>query len=66
MPLGETVSVCRDRFNPVDWGVRAARAVVLPGTDWGVVGLHLLLFLGLSALAAASATRAFRTYQRSL
>ena len=25
-------------FNPVDWGVKAAREVVLPGTDWSSVG----------------------------
>ncbi len=29
------------QFNPVDWGVRAAREVVLPGTAWGTVGLYL-------------------------
>ena len=54
------------RFNPVDWGVRAAREVVLPGTSWGTVGYHLLLLFGLSALTAAWATRTFRAYQRSL
>ena len=37
------------KFNPVDWGVRAAREVVLPGTDWSVVGWHLLLLLALTA-----------------
>jgi ABC-2 type transport system permease protein len=54
------------KFNPVDWGVRAAREVVLPGTSWGTVGWHLLLLLGLTALTAAWATRTFRAYQRSL
>jgi ABC-2 type transport system permease protein len=54
------------RFNPVDWGVRAAREVVLPGTDWGSVAGHLGLLLALSALTAAWATRTFRAYQRSL
>ena len=29
------------RFNPVNWGVNAARAVVLPATDWGAVGVYL-------------------------
>ena len=53
-------------FNPVDWGVRAAREVVLPGTDWGVVGTRLLLLLALTALTAGWATRTFRAYQRSL
>jgi ABC-2 type transport system permease protein len=54
------------RFNPVDWGVKAAREVALPGTSWGSVGWHLLLLLVLSAVTAAWATWAFRAYQRSL
>ena len=54
------------RFNPVDWGVRAAREVVLPGTSWSTVGWHLLFLLALTAVTAAWATRTFRTYQRSL
>jgi len=54
------------KFNPVDWGVRAAREVVLPGTSWSTVGWHLLLLLGLSALTAGWATRTFRAYQKSL
>lgn len=54
------------KFNPVDWGVRAAREVVLPGTNWGTVGWHLLLLLALSALTATWATSTFRAYQRSL
>ena len=53
-------------FNPVDWGVKAAREVVLPQTDWSVVGWHLLLLLALTAVTAAWATRTFRAYQRSL
>ena len=54
------------RFNPVNWGVEAARDVVLPGTDWGSVGLHLLYLVVLSGVTAALATRTFRAYQRSL
>jgi len=54
------------KFNPVDWGVRAAREVVLPGTSWGTVGVHLLLLLALAALTAAWAAQTFRVYQRSL
>jgi ABC-2 type transport system permease protein len=53
-------------FNPMDWGVRAAREVVLPGTDWGTVGLYLLFLLALSAATAAFATWCFRAYQRTL
>jgi ABC-2 type transport system permease protein len=54
------------KFNPVDWGVRAAREVALPGTSWSTVGWHLLLLLALSALTAFWATRTFGAYQRSL
>jgi ABC-2 type transport system permease protein len=53
-------------FNPVNWGVRAARAVVLPGTDWGSVFLHLGYLAALSAVTAAFAMWTFRVYQRSL
>jgi ABC-2 type transport system permease protein len=54
------------KFNPVDWGVRAAREVVLPGTSWSAVGWHLLLLLALTGVTASWATSAFRSYQRSL
>jgi ABC-2 type transport system permease protein len=54
------------RFNPVDWGVRAAREVVLPGTDWGTVGSHLLFLLVLTVVTAGFANWTFRAYQRSL
>ena len=54
------------RFNPVDWGVRAAREVVLPGTAWSAVGWYLLLLLMLSAVTAALANWTFSVYQRSL
>jgi ABC-2 type transport system permease protein len=54
------------KFNPVDWGVRAAREVVLPNTSWSVVGWHLLLLLALTAVTSLWATSTFRAYQRSL
>jgi ABC-2 type transport system permease protein len=54
------------KFNPVNWGVIAAREVVLPGTDWDSVGLHLALLLALSVATAAFATWTFRAYQRTL
>ena len=53
-------------FNPVNWGVDAARAVVLPGTDWGAVGMHLGYLLALSVATAAFANWTFRVYKRSL
>ena len=54
------------KFNPVDWGVRAAREVVLPGTSWSTVGVHLLLLLALAALTAGWAAQTFNIYKRSL
>jgi ABC-2 type transport system permease protein len=54
------------KFNPVNWGVVAAREVVLPATDWGSVGLHLALLAGLTVVTAAFATWTFRVYQRQL
>jgi ABC-2 type transport system permease protein len=53
-------------YNPVDWGVRAAREVVLPGTSWSTVGGYLALLLALSAVTAGWATWTLRAYQRSL
>jgi ABC-2 type transport system permease protein len=54
------------RYNPVNWGVDAARQVVIPGTDWASVGAHLGLLFGLTIVMAALATWTFRVYQRSL
>jgi ABC-2 type transport system permease protein len=54
------------RFNPVDWGVKASREVVLPGTDWGSVGWYLLLLLVLTVVSSALATWTVRVYERSL
>ena len=54
------------KFNPVNWGVVSAREVVLPGTAWDAVGVHLGLLVGLTVLTAAFATWTFRVYQRQL
>ena len=54
------------KFNPVDWGVKAAREVVLPGTSWGIVGLYLGIACGIYLVYTAWATWTFRAYQRSL
>jgi ABC-2 type transport system permease protein len=54
------------RFNPVNWGVRAARDAVVVGGHWGDVGGYMLLLLGLTAVTSLFATWTFRTYQRSL
>jgi ABC-2 type transport system permease protein len=53
-------------LNPVNWGVNAARTVVLPDTAWGSVGLNVLYLLALSIVTAAFANWTFRVYQRSL
>jgi ABC-2 type transport system permease protein len=53
-------------YNPVTWGVKAAREPTLPGTDWGSVGLHLLYLVAAAAVAAAFATWSFRAYRRTL
>ncbi len=54
------------RFNPVNWGVIAARDAVLPGTDWGSIGLHMIYLLALTVVTTAFATWTFRSYQRTL
>jgi ABC-2 type transport system permease protein len=54
------------RYNPVDWAVVASREALSAGTDWGAVWPRLGLLAGLALVMAWLATRAFRTYQRSL
>jgi ABC-2 type transport system permease protein len=54
------------RFNPVNWGVRAARDAVVYGTHWGSVGIYLLLLVATSAATAAFATWTFKAYMRTL
>ena len=53
-------------YNPVNWGVVAAREVVLPGTDWGAVWTHVALLAALTVVTAAFATWTFRAYQRTI
>jgi ABC-2 type transport system permease protein len=54
------------RFNPVDWGVKAARYAVVTGGHWGSIGLYLALLVGLVGVTSGFATWTFRAYQRSL
>ena len=54
------------RFNPVDWGVRAARDAVVVGGNWASVFGHLGLLVAAVAVTASFATWTFRSYQRSL
>jgi ABC-2 type transport system permease protein len=54
------------RYNPVDWGVRAARNAVVTGGEWGTTGVYLALLVAGAALTTAFATWTFGVYQRSL
>ena len=54
------------RFNPLNWGVIAAREAVLPGTDWASIGVHMLYLVALTVVMTAFATWTFRAYQRTL
>ena len=54
------------RFNPVDWAAVASREAMSSTPDWGVLasrgGALAALALGMGWLAS----RAFRSYQRSV
>ena len=54
------------KFNPVNWAVVAGRAAAMQKIDWGLVGSRIGLLVALLAVAGVVATRAFRSYQRSL
>ena len=54
------------RYNPVNWGVIAAREMSSAATDWDCVGLYVGLLLAFAAATAALATRAFRAYRKTL
>ncbi|MFN2560453.1 MAG: ABC transporter permease [Jatrophihabitans sp.] len=54
------------RYNPVDWACTAARSALSADPDWGAILPRLALLAGLAITMAELATRAFRSYQRSL
>jgi ABC-2 type transport system permease protein len=54
------------RFNPVDWAAVAGREALSADPDWGLVGRDVGLLCVLMLVMAWLATRAFRTYQRSV
>ena len=54
------------RFNPVDWGVHAARDAVVVGGAWGSSGAHLGYLLAAVAATSLFATWCFRSYQHSI
>jgi ABC-2 type transport system permease protein len=53
-------------FNPVNWAVVAGRAAVSTNPDWGLVGSRAGFLIALLLVCLGFATRAFRTYQRSV
>ena len=54
------------RYNPVDWASTASRAALSAHTSWGEVWPRLGGLVALAVLMGWLATRAFRTYQRSI
>ncbi|MBO0770054.1 MAG: ABC transporter permease [Actinobacteria bacterium] len=54
------------RFNPVNWAATAGRVAVSGGHAWGTVSSYAGFLAIALAVTAVLATRAFRTYQRSL
>jgi ABC-2 type transport system permease protein len=54
------------RYNPVNWGVQAARNAIVEGGHWGITGGYLLLLLAAAAVTSTFATWCFRAYQRSI
>jgi ABC-2 type transport system permease protein len=54
------------RFNPVNWGVHAARNAIVLGGSWGASMGYLALLLGAAAATLLFVTWCFRGYQRSI
>jgi ABC-2 type transport system permease protein len=53
-------------FNPVNWAVIAGRAATSSNPDWGLVATRAGFLAALLLACLAFATRAFRSYQRSV
>jgi ABC-2 type transport system permease protein len=53
-------------FNPANWAVDAARSALKTSPDWSLIFSRLGWLLVLTAAATWLATRAFRSYQRSI
>ncbi len=53
-------------FNPVNWAVEVGHQALAADTDWRFVLYHLGYLLVLAIISAGLATRAFRSYQRSV
>jgi ABC-2 type transport system permease protein len=53
-------------FNPANWAVVAGRAATSSNPDWGLVASRTAFLAALLVVCLAFATRAFRSYQRSV
>jgi ABC-2 type transport system permease protein len=53
-------------FNPANWAVVAGRAATSSNVDWGLVASRAAFLAALFVACLAFATRAFRSYQRSV
>ena len=54
------------KYNPVNWAVQAGREALNKSGDWGFVMAHAGYLLAFAVVCALLATRAFRSYQRSV
>lgn len=54
------------KFNPVNWAVQAGRSASMETADWGLIASRSALLVAFSFLMVIFATRAFRSYQRSV
>ena len=53
-------------YNPVEWTIQAGRDALTASPDWGLVLSRAGLLAALCATCTWLATRAFRSYQRSI
>ena len=53
-------------FNPVNWAIEAGRSVATGTTDWTLVVTRTGFLIAFLVASGIFATRAFRTYQRSM
>jgi ABC-2 type transport system permease protein len=53
-------------YNPVDWAIEAGRSATSAHPDWGLIAGDAGLLVALALLCGWFATRAFRSYQRSV
>jgi ABC-2 type transport system permease protein len=53
-------------LNPVNWAIEAGRSATAASPDWGLVAGDAAMLAALLVVCASLATRAFRSYQRSV